>query len=79
MEVKYSLGKYNLEADCLSRNPVLASEENLDQKLKIVNLIRLEEILEDQRKNKDVQKSQKKFPVKDGVYYKQIEKKNNPH
>ncbi|CAK1600487.1 unnamed protein product [Parnassius mnemosyne] len=47
-------GKENLEADCLSRNPVLESNENTDERLKIVNLIKLEDIFTDQNKNKEI-------------------------
>ncbi|KAJ8957190.1 hypothetical protein NQ318_007752 [Aromia moschata] len=48
-------GKYNLEADCLSRNPVLEPHENQDESLKFINLIKLEDIYNDQETNEDIQ------------------------
>jgi hypothetical protein len=30
-DVKYSPGRYNLKAACLSRNPVLETYENMDE------------------------------------------------
>ena len=42
-------GKYNLEGDCLNRNPVL--EPNGEKKLKIVNLMTAKVIIEDQIRN----------------------------
>lgn len=53
-EIIYRPGKDNLEADCLSRNPVLDAEEEEEDKIKVVNLIKLEDILEDQKQNKDI-------------------------
>lgn len=73
--IKYSPGKYNLEADCLSRNPVLEPNENEDEQLKIVNLIKSEEIISDQEKNEDLQIEKKKMIQKNKIYYKKIRKK----
>lgn len=73
--IKYSPGKYNLEADCLSRNPVLEPNENEDEQLKIVNLIKSEEIISDQEKNEDLQIEKKKMIQKNKIYYKKIREK----
>lgn len=73
--IKYSPGKNNLEADCLSRNPVLEPDENTEEKLKIVNLVKYEDILEDQGQNEDVQKEKEKLKFKHNVYYKKIKNK----
>ena len=40
-----------IEADCLNRNPVLEPEENMEDQLKVVNLITLEDIMIDQNNN----------------------------
>lgn len=74
-KIKYAPGKENLEADCLSRNPVLSENENEDEQLKVVNSITLKEILTDQTKNKEIQKNKKRFIKKDDVYYKRVRKK----
>lgn len=75
LEIKYSPGKYNLEADCLSRNPVLESTENMEEQLKIVNFIELRDILEDQEKNENIKSQKGKLTKKYNIYYKKIKKK----
>lgn len=49
-KIKYAPGKSNLEADCLSRNLVLEPYENIDEQLKIVNFIKLKDIVTDNKK-----------------------------
>lgn len=74
-EIKYSPGKYNIEADCLSRNPVLEANENLDEQLKIVNIITLTDILKDQVQNKKIQHRKDKLIIKNNIYYKKVKEK----
>lgn len=74
-EIIYHPGKDNLEADCLSRNPVLESHEDEDDNLKTVNLIKIEEIIEDQEKNEDIKTSKNRLTFKDNLYYKKMRKK----
>lgn len=68
-KIKYSPEKDNLEADCLSRNPVLEPEENIEEQLKVVNLITLEDIMIDQNKNEEIQRNKNKIIKKHNVYY----------
>lgn len=59
-QIVYSPGKYNLEADCLSRNPVMQPDEYKEKdKIRITNLIKLEDIINDQEKNEDLQKKRR--------------------
>lgn len=74
-KIKYAPGKENLEADCLSRNPVLDANENKDEQLKIVNSIKLEDIVTDQEKNTDLQNIKNKLITKQNIYYKRIRNK----
>lgn len=74
-KIKYTPGKNNMEADCLSRNPVLNAEENKEEKLKIVNLIRLEEIWTDQEKNEEVRNKKSKLIQSQNVYFKKVNTK----
>lgn len=74
-EIKYSPGKHNLEADCLSRNPVMESYENEDEILKTVNFIKVEEIESDQKHNTDLQNAKDTLIFKHNMYYKKAGKK----
>ena len=66
-EVRYKAGPTNLEADCLSRNPVLESSEGLlDDVVKVVNVITLREITENQKEIKQ----NKGCIVKNDILYK---------
>ncbi|KAK7871567.1 hypothetical protein R5R35_010364 [Gryllus longicercus] len=75
-KVKYNPGKLNQEADCLSRNPVLEPDENSDDILKIVNLVNLEEIKNDQRKHTEVQNNKNKLILKNEIYYKKSKRRD---
>jgi len=74
-ETIYHPGKDNLEADCLSRNPVLECQEDEEDQLKIVNLIKIEDIYEDQKKNEGIKTDKDKLYFKENLYYKRINKK----
>ena len=56
-KIKYSPGRENVKADCLSWNRVLKPEENIEDQLKVVNLITLEDIVIDQNKIKEIQRN----------------------
>lgn len=72
--VKYTPGKNNIEADCLSRNPVIEPNKEVHEQLKIINLITLNDILTDQKNNEDIKKYKNKLIYKDNVYFKKIKK-----
>lgn len=73
-KIIYSPGKYNIEADTLSRNPVLESYENQDSSLKVVNFVKLEDIRNDQDKNEDIKQNINKHIFKHNIYYRKIGK-----
>lgn len=74
-QIKYSPGRYNFEADCLSRNPVLESNENQEEQLKVVNILTLEDILKDQVENEYIQSRKDKLITKNNVSYKKVKNK----
>lgn len=71
-QIKYIPGKDNAEADCLSRNPVLEPSDNTEEALKLVNLMKIEEIKTDQKRNKWIQKMEANLTRRDGIFYKKI-------
>lgn len=73
-EIKYTPGKNNLEADCLSRNPVLEANKDVHEQLKIINLVTLNDILTDQENNEDIKKYKNKLIYKHNIYYKRVRK-----
>ena len=73
-KIKYAPGKGNLEAACLSRNPVLETNQNEDEQLKLVNLIKVEDIT-DQEKNKAIEQTKNKLIEKHRIYYYKKKKK----
>lgn len=73
-KVKYNPGKTNKEADCLSRNPVFEEFENMDDNLKTVNIIKLEDIKNDQAQNQKI-KEKKNLIIEDEIYYKRSKKR----
>ncbi|CAK1548797.1 unnamed protein product [Leptosia nina] len=60
----------NIEADSLSRNPVLENNDDDEEILKIVNLITLDDIKADQHKNEKIWKIKNKLIERNGILYK---------
>lgn len=67
-KIRYNPGKANQEADCLNRNLVLEPYDNTKDFLKVVHLINLEDIKNDQHTNLDLQNG--KFILENEIYYK---------
>lgn len=72
-DIVYNPGKENIEADCLSRNPVLESHESPDNEsvIKTANTLQIEEIIENQK----LIKMDKSGEIKNEIIYKLINKK----
>ncbi|CAK1549412.1 unnamed protein product [Leptosia nina] len=75
-KIIYSPGKNNLEADCLSRNPVLGIEENRDEQLKVVNFIECDDIIKDQDSNEELQNNKNRLVEKHNIFLKKGQPEN---
>lgn len=51
--------------------------ENMDEQLKIMNLISLKDIITDQKKNEDIQHGKDKLILKQDIYHKREKKREN--
>lgn len=49
-------------------------KENEDELLRVVNFIKLEDIISDQEKNEEIKKKKQSLKHKDKIYYKNIKK-----
>ena len=74
--IKYASGKTNVEADSLSRNPVLESFEGEEDVLKVVNLLSIDEIRDDQLRNQDEIDYSKNVVKRKDVSFKRIRKRS---
>ncbi|KAL3288039.1 hypothetical protein HHI36_002491 [Cryptolaemus montrouzieri] len=75
-EIIYHPGSEKLEADCLSKNPVSEIGQTDDETLKVVNHIKIKDIIEDQKNNKFIKNEKDKTIFKDNIYNKKSGKRN---
>ena len=59
----------------MSNNPVIEPYENEYEQLKIVNIINLDDILQDQKKNEYIKRQENNLIKKHNLYYRKIKKK----
>ena len=71
-KIIYSPGKENIEADALSRNPVLENFEHTEDLLKVVNFISLQQIKQDQERNEVTINETKNVIKKGDIAYKNL-------
>ena len=71
-KIIYSPGKHNIEADALSRNPVLESFENEEDVLKVANIIKKQDIIRDQKENRENIENTKNLTRKSEIIFKNI-------
>lgn len=70
--IRYSPGKTNQEADALSRNPVLECFENDEDVLRVVNLVSIEDLRQDQEQNAEEFSVIRNTVRKGDLIYKQL-------
>ena len=70
--IYYAPGKHNIEADALSRNPVLESFKNEEDVLKVANIIKKQDIIQDQEENRENIKNTKDLIKKSEIFFKNI-------
>lgn len=74
-DIIYKPGSSNTEADCLSRNPVLGpNEEQLEDNIKLVNSVTLEEIKENQTDLGDTSNKHNQ-KIMNNIVYKRVKNK----
>ena len=73
--IKYNPGNNNAEADFFSRNPILEPDENSEDVLKTVNNITIQEIIDDQKLNKQITENTQNFTLEDKIYYRKLKNK----
>ena len=74
-KIIYSSGKNNIEADSLSRNPVLESFDNDEDVLKTVNLVKIEDIKADQYAHEKGIQASKNVTERGDIYFKKLKNK----
>ena len=75
-KIIYASGKDNVEADSLSRNPVLENFENDEDVLKVVNILKLQDIADDQEEIKETIRESRNIIKKGNIYYKKLRKRH---
>lgn len=68
--VTYRPGKRNMEADSLSRNPVLEESDNSEELIKTVNFLSISDITRDQTQHAAEIEKFSKITREDGIFYK---------
>ena len=68
-KITYSPGKHNIEADALSRNPVLECFDNEEDVLNVANIIKKQDIIQDQKENRENINNTKDLIQKSEIFF----------